>query len=287
MFTSARQSLDVGQELDLSKAIDSSALTATDWVVAGCVVVGGYAFSLLVRRIIVTVLRRSTSGASFAEVFVGRFVQASIMVVALIYALGVIGVQFAPLLGALGIGGIALALALQPTLENFFAGLVLHAQRPFRVGEEVITADVQGEVVDITTRSVVVRANSGETVHIPNSMVLGREIENLVRHGQRRTTVQVDVAYGTDVRVAREVIWEATIAATRGAETPRVMLLELGESGIRFDVDFWHGPLESERRAARDGVIEAVYEALGAASITIPFPQRTVWSGQPAKPHGD
>lgn len=273
---------------DLSGAIDTSGVGLVDWAVALGVVLGGIVVAIAVRRAVMGTLRKSSYGESFAEMLLGRLIGAVIVLVALVYALGVVGIQIAPLLGALGLGGIALALALQPTLQNLFAGLVLHAQRPLRVGEEVVTGDVQGMVTDITSRAVIITKNSGEVVYLPNSLVLDREIENLVRSGRRRSTVVVGVAYGTDLARAGEVIHAAAVGAEGVLDTAplRVLAREFADSSIEFDVDFWHAPEEAKRRAAVDSVVKAVHRALGEAGITIPFPQRTLWWGD-SEPAGD
>lgn len=262
--------------------VDLSGLGATDVALAVGIVVVGIAASIAIRRLITKALRRGTSSEGHAEVLVGRLVQATVIVLSLVYALAALGVQFAPLLGALGIGGLAVALALQPTLHNLFSGLVLHAQRPVRVGEEVITGGVAGVVIDITSRAVVVQRRSGEMVHIPNSTVLDREIENLVRQGRRRTTLEVGVAYGTDVDRARDVLTGAIrdVEGVIADPPPRVLASGFGDSSIDFDIDYWHGPLDSDRRETRDRVVGAIDRALAGAGITIPFPQRTLWWGQ-------
>ena len=261
---------------------DSSGLEPTDWVVAATILVCGIVLSMLVRRAVLGILRRGTTVESMSERLVGRFTQIVILILALSYALTVLDVRIGPLLGALGIGGIAVALALQETLRNLFAGVILHAQRPLRLGEEVITGDIQGTVVDITSRAVTIRSNSGRTMFIPNSLVLDREIVNLVREGVRRTTLEVSVAYGTDLDRALEVIRSATAGAEGVLGDPPVRVLgsEFADSAINFDIDFWHGPAEATRRQTASNVVVAVHQALGDAGITIPFPQRTVWPGE-------
>lgn len=266
---------------DLSAAIDSSGVTLQDWGIAAAVIVGGLLLATLLRRAIVFLLRRSTFRESVADRLVGRVVYVATVLVALVYALGVLGVRVAPLLGALGIGGIAVALALQPTIQNLFSGAVLHAQRPIRLGDEVITADIQGRVVDITSRAVVILANDGETVFIPNSVVLDREIVNLIRHGTRRSIVTVGVAYDSDLGHVREVLHTA-VAGLPGVQAdppPQVFAGEFAESSVQFDLLVWHEPYEADGRAVRAAVIESVHVALRDAGITIPFPQRTIWRG--------
>lgn len=266
---------------DLSAAIDSSGVTLQEWGIAAAVIVGGLLLATLLRRAIVYLLRRSTFRESVADRLVGRVVYVVTVLVALIYALGVLGVRVAPLLGALGIGGIAVALALQPTIQNLFSGAVLHAQRPIRLGDEVITADIQGRVIDITSRAVVILTNDGETVFIPNSVVLDREIVNLIRHGTRRSTVTVGVAYDSDLGHVREVLHTA-VAGLPGVladPPPQVFAGEFAESSVQFDLLVWHEPYEADGRAVRAAVVESVHVALRDAGITIPFPQRTIWRG--------
>lgn len=267
---------------DLSGAIDSTGVTVHQWGIAGAILVGGLLLATLLRRAIIALLRRSTFRESIADRLIGRVIYVTTVLIALIYAMGVLGVRVAPLLGALGIGGIAVALALQPTIQNLFSGAVLHAQRPFRLGDEVITADTQGRVVDITSRAVVILTNSGETVFIPNSVVLDREIVNLIRHGMRRTTISVGVAYGSDLARVRSILRTAVVG-TRGVlpdPQPQVFAGEFAESSVQFDLLVWHEPSDADRRAVRDAVIENVHVALRDAGITIPFPQRTIWRGE-------
>lgn len=266
---------------DSTTAAESSGLGWVEWALAALILVAGIALSIVGRRVLVGLLRRGTTIESMAERLIGRIAQVGVVMVALSYSLSTLGVRIGPLLGALGIGGLAVALAIQETLKDLFAGVILHAQRPVRVGEEIVTGDMQGTVVDITSRAVIVRSNSGRILFIPNSLVLDREIVNLVRHGTRRTTLVVGVAYGTDLRRAREVIRAAAAGAPGVLADPpvRVMCSEFADSSVNFDIDFWHGPVEFDRREASSAVVMAVHEALGDAAIVIPFPQRTVWAG--------
>lgn len=259
--------------------LESSDLGILDWVVAGAILVVGIGLSVLARRSVVRILRRGTTIDTIAETLMGRVVQVVVIVLALTYSLNALEVRIGPLLGALGIGGIAVALALQETLKNLFAGVILHAQRPVRLGEEVVSGDTQGMVTAISSRAVTLRSNSGRTIFIPNSLVLDREIVNLVRHGVRRTTLVVGVAYDTDLNMAQEVIRRAAANADGVHADPavRVLCSEFADSSVNFDIDFWHGAVETARREASSKVVIAVHVALGEAGITIPFPQRTVW----------
>jgi small-conductance mechanosensitive channel len=258
---------------------DDSALI--NWLIAFGIVIVGVLLASAARRVVGRLFRRTSADTDHAEMLISRIVQAVIILVALVYALGAIGVQISPLLGALGIGGIALALAVQPTLLNLFSGMLLHAHRPLRVGEEVRSGEFAGRVLDVTSRAVVIETYSGETVFLPNSVVVDREIVNYVRHGRRRSTLVVGVAYGTDLGQAQSVMLEAARSADGVLSSPpvRVLASEFADSSINFDVDVWHAPDELSRRQVRDRVVRAVNHALSEADITIPFPQRTLWFG--------
>ena len=274
---------DLVEPEGLADVIDPNELTYVDWLVAGGLLVGGLLVGAGARVLIGRIFRRATASSAHTERLLGRIIQAIILLVAFVYALGSVGVRITPLLGALGIGGIALALAIQPALLNLFSGLIIHAQRPLRIGDEVSTGDIEGQVVDITSRAVIVRSYRGETVFIPNSVVVDREIVNYVRLGRRRTTLVVGVAYGTDVAFARDVIHRAAsnVSGVLDQPPPRVYATEFADSSINFDVDVWHDPDEQTRREVRDELVDGIHRALIAAEITIPFPQRTLWFGHP------
>jgi len=263
----------------VSEPILGSEIEAIDWLIAGALFCGGVVMSEFVRRAVVGLLGRAARVETMAERLVGRIAQIIILVLALSYALSVLDVRIAPLLGALGISGIAVALALQETLKNLFAGVILHAQRPVRVGDEVETGDMQGMVIDVTSRSVTIRTNSGRTLFVPNSLFLDREIVNLTRHGKRRSSLKVGVAYDTDLESAREVVRAAAASAGGVLSEPPVRVLgsSFGDSSIDFEIDFWHGPREIVGREATSNVLVAVHSALDAAGVTIPFPQRRIW----------
>ena len=268
----------------LVEAVNPQDSAWLNWLIAFVILAVGIFIAVTAKRAIARLFRRSQADSAHVEILVARVVQLIIIMISLIYALGAIGVRISPLLGALGIGGIALALAVQPALLNLFSGLLIHVHRPLKIGEEVKSGDIRGTVIDVTSRAVVIETFAGETTYIPNSIVVDREVVNYVRSGRRRTTLTVGVAYGTDVALARKVINDAATSVDGVLRTPavKVFATEFAESSINFELDVWHDPDELALRQTRDRVIEAVTEALAAADITIPFPQRTLWFGETA-----
>jgi len=203
-----------------------------------------------------------------------------VVAAALVWTLDALEVRLAPLLGALGIGGLAVAFAAQSILENFFSSIVLRSRHPFRRGDQIMTRDLEGTVEDINFRTVVLRTYDGERVLIPCSDVLRNPIVNHTAFGRRRTTLTVGVAYGTDLRKAQHVLLEAVHGVPDVQvkhKEPEAYVEEFGESSIDFAVRFWHAPDIATLWRVRSEVAMAINEALAAAGITIPFPQRTLW----------
>ena len=255
-------------------------LTPGDWLQAGIVLVLALLVAVTVRRLLVRTLAHGDAERGVA-LLAGRFAGYAIVVAGTVYALASLEVRIGPLLGALGIGGIALAFALQEILSNLVAGVLLQVRRPFHRGDEIKSGDFEGVVQDIDLRVVRLRTYDGLEVFLPNAQVLGSPIVNVTRTPDRRTTLRVGVAYATDLRQAQAVLVLAATAAEHvlPRPAPDAWVEEFAESGIIFAVRFWHGADIATTVRARSAAAIAVKEALDQAGITIPFPQRTVWLG--------
>jgi small conductance mechanosensitive channel len=260
---------------ELAEALEG--ITTGDWLLAAGIVVGAIVVSRLVKRLTASFVQRG-DGARPAAQLVGRVVGGVVVVAGFVYALQVLGVRLGPVLGALGIGGLALAFAAQSILENLFASVLLQSRRPFRRGDQISTNEVEGTVVDVNFRTVVVRTYAGERVLVPCSQVLNNPIVNFTAGGTRRTTLDVGVAYDTDLATARRVLQGAvrSVDGVRADPAPEVWVEQFNESSIDFALRFWHAPDIATLWRVRSGVAMAVKSALDDAGITIPFPQRTL-----------
>ncbi len=195
----------------------------------------------------------------------------------MVYAVSSLGIRLGPLLGALGVGGIAIAIALQDVLQNFMAGVLLQVRRPFRVGEQVGLGDFEGVVRDVNLRTVELSGYDGVTVYLPNSLVAAGPILNYTRTPQSRTSLTIGVSYDTDLARARQVLLSAAASAEGVETTPpvEVWIEEFGDSAINLAVRYWHAADIASCRRVRNSVALAAKPA----STRIPFPQRTVWFG--------
>lgn len=252
-------------------------LTPIDWLVAGAIFVGGIVVARIISGLLQRLLNRTPTSEHAARL-VGRFVAYFVVVFAFVYALNSVNVPIAPLLGALGLVGIALAFAFQDILENFIAGLGMQLRRPLRPGDEVMTNEVEGVVRDITLRTVQITTFDGETVYLPNAMVWKNPIVNATARPTRRTTLMVGVAYDTDLDHAKAEL-ERAAAAAEGVladPAPAARVLEFGESSVDFAVHFWHRPQMAQVWSVRDEVARSIKRRLDEAGIEIPFPQRVL-----------
>ncbi len=259
-------------------------LTGGDWIRAGAVLIGSAMLAVVVSRVLRRVISRGL-GAGFAAIITGRLMAYAVFLVGLSYALTSLGVRVGPLLGALGLGGLVLALALQGVVGNFVSSLILQARRPFTVGDTVELEGRIGVVEDIDSRTTQIRGLDGTHIRVPNANVVDATIVNLTREPVRRSSLAVGVAYDTDLQLATEVIYQALERVPRVLSDPEpwVNLDGFGDSSIGFTVLYWHASDVPSELSARHDLVVAIHQAFAAESITIAFPQVVVWSGQ-AKP---
>jgi small conductance mechanosensitive channel len=250
-----------------------SGLTATDWMVAGSIILVAILVGWALRRAIGGILSPRT-GPLVAKL-VGRLVFALVLAFGLVYALNQVGVSMGPLLGLLGLLGLAMALAFQDVLSNFIAGVMLSVRRPFRVGDEVSSSGYDGVVEDVSLRSTTITTFDGTRVFIPNSTVWQEPIENWTATGSRRTTLAIGVGYETDLDSVRSTMLSAvrSVDAVRDQPGPEAYVEEFGDNSINFAVRFWHDPGAASEWSTRDVVARRLKEELDDAGVEIPFPQ--------------
>lgn len=271
----------------LAEALQTDGIDGWEWATAGITLAATIVVSIAVRWALDRVLERRLDPA--LSTLIARVAGYAVFAVGFVYALESLGVRIGPILGALGIAGIAIAFALRDILENFVAGVMLQLKRPFTYGDQVLINDYEGTVRSIDSRVVTIETPDGETVMIPSVTVIKADLNNYTQLGQRRTTLPVGVAYGTDLEQARRVLERAVRGADGVQESPApdVLLEAFGDSSIDFVVRYWHEPSIAELWRTRHNVAASVERALADADIAIPFPQRRLWIDVPdGRPEG-
>ncbi len=260
--------------------VDNS-ITSGDWVEAAGILGGSLLLAIVVSRVLRRVLAHGI-GPGFASIIMARLASYAIFLVGLFYGLTSLGIRVGPLLGALGLGGLVVALALQGVVENFVSSIILQARRPFTIGDSVELDGRTGVIVDIDSRTTLLYALDGTQVRIPNAKVASSTIVNLTREPVRRSTLEVGVSYDTDLQAAQEALLAAIGRVPRvlSEPPPIVNITGFGASSIGLSILFWHDSDIPSELAARTDLVIAVHQALSADDITIAFPQVVVWSGQ-------
>jgi small-conductance mechanosensitive channel len=259
-------------------------LTLGDWLLALAILVGALIGGRVARAVLARRFKNQGDTAGYAAAIVGNVVTWAAGLAGIVYALGILGVRLAPLLGAIGIGGIALALATQSILANFIASILIQTRRPFRRGDQIGSNGFEGVVEGVNLRAVAINTFDGERVLIPAADVLGAPITNFTVLGARRTTLQLGVGYGTDLEQAQSVILDAvnSVEAVLDDPAPEAVVELFNESSIDFAIRFWNHPQRAFLWHVRSEVAMAVKRALDEAGIEIPFPQRVMIAGPPA-----
>ena len=199
-----------------------------------------------------------------------------VLAITLIAVLNQFGVQTASIIAVLGAAGLAVGLALQGTLSNVAAGVMLLFLRPFKVGDYVEAGGASGTVKEVGLFNTELSTPDNVYIVVPNSSIFSREISNYSRYATRRLDISVGVAYDADLTKAMEVL-TATLEADGRAlpePAPQVMVTELGDSAITINLRFWVNA--ADLWPCKWEMNKAVKEALDAAGIEIPFPQRVM-----------
>jgi small conductance mechanosensitive channel len=203
-----------------------------------------------------------------------RVVRVLVLGLFLIMALQNLGVELLPLIAGIGLAGAGIALAMQGVLSNVVAGLTIIFTRPFRVGEYIAIAGVEGRVDSIHLFSTTLGHTDLSRVVIPNRKIVGEILHN---YGQlRQLEVYVGVAYDTDLTQALAAIETVLQSNARVLKDPAPVLqvVTLADSSVNIGVKPWvtvpdYGPATGE-------INRQILEAFRGSNIVIPFPQREV-----------
>jgi len=191
-------------------------------------------------------------------------------------ALGQLGVQTASFIAIIGAAGLAVGLALQGSLSNFAAGVLIIILRPFRVGEFVEVAGEAGSVENIKIFTTELRTGDNKCVIIPNARVLDSNIVNYSSTGTRRIDMVFGIGYGDNIDQAYDVI-KNIIAADKRILTEKeatIAVSELADSSVNFIVRPW--VKTADYWAVKHAITEQIKKRFDEENISIPFPQQDV-----------
>ena len=200
----------------------------------------------------------------------------ALLLIGFLFAAAAAGFEIGRLTLLAGAFGVGIGFGLQDVVNNFVSGLILAFERPIQVGDIVDLGTVQGTVGRIGMRSSVIRTFQGADVVVPNSNLISSQMINWTRSDRlRRVDVAVGVAYGTDQGEVFNVLTEVAHKHPDVLDQPEpsVLLRGFGDSSLNFELRFWTYRFDGFMRIQSE-VTRAILDALIAAGITIPFPQR-------------
>lgn len=208
--------------------------------------------------------------------FLSAMVRYAIVAFTLIAVLGRIGVQTTSVIAVLGAAGLAVGLALQGSLSNLAAGVLLVVFRPFRAGEYVDLGGAAGTVTQVQIFSTTLRTVDDKIIVIPNGKVIAGNIINTSREPNRRTEIIVGVAYDADIDVVKKVLGDIIAADKRIMHDKgvTVRLNEMAASTLNFVVRVW--TTNGDATEVNWDLLENFKRALDANNIGIPYPQMDV-----------
>ncbi|MEH0873480.1 small-conductance mechanosensitive channel MscS [Pectobacterium cacticida] len=208
--------------------------------------------------------------------FLSALVRYGIIAFTLIAVLSRIGVQTASVIAVLGAAGLAVGLALQGSLANFAAGVLLVIFRPFRTGEWVDLGGVSGSVTQVQIFSTTLRTADGKIIVVPNGKIIAGNIINSSREPDRRTEIIVGVAYDADIDVVKKLLGDIVAADARILHDKGVTirLNEMAASSLNFVVWVW--TTNGNAQAVYWDLLENFKRVLDEHRIGIPYPQMDV-----------
>jgi len=264
----------------ITDEFDLSTITTSDGIFATVALLSSILLAYVAKRVLRRVLNDIDGMPVLAGDVIARIVSYVILTLGVVMALEALGFSFGLVGSVFLLLIILVVLAAKPLLQDLGAGLIIQLRRPFHVGDQVVIHEVEGNIDEVSARTVRLMTVDGRRVHFPNRAVLEGAITNLTSEGQRLSTFIVGAAYDTDLEQAREVIVTAlgTAAAVLAEPPPDAYVQEFAESTINIACRFWHEPQIQAEWTARDEAMRAVKRALDEHGITIALPQRVLWN---------
>ncbi|CNH76766.1 protein involved in stability of MscS mechanosensitive channel [Yersinia massiliensis] len=255
---------------------------AVNLVAALLILTVGSIIAKVVSRMLARVMKLRGIDVTVAD-FLAAMARYSILAFTIVAVLGRLGVQTASVIAVIGAAGLAVGLALQGSLSNFAAGVLLVAFRPFKAGEYVDLGGVAGTVVQVQIFSTTLRTVDDKIIVVPNGKIIANNIINTSREPNRRTDMVIGVAYDADIDVVKKVLGDIIAADKRVMQDKgvTVRLNEMAASSLNFTVRVW--TTNGDAADVYWDLLENFKRALDAYKIGIPFPQMDVHLHQTAK----
>jgi len=266
---------DFISNFDQDQAVNLAQTYLVPLALAIVVLLVGLILAGWIRRMVISATTRAKIEATLAKFF-GSLAKWGVLILVGIVILGILGIETASFAVVLGAAGFAIGMAMQGSLGNLAAGVMLLIFRPYKVGQVVNISGVTGKVDEIELFTTTIDTFDNRRFIIPNGSIFGSTIENISFHPTRRVDVPVGIEYKADLDRSREVLMQAAMSLDNLLEDPApvVFLGDLGDSAVSWTVRVWVNA--EDFWSTKEALTRAVKQHLDDAGIAIPFPQMDV-----------
>ncbi len=209
--------------------------------------------------------------------FLSQLIYVLIVVFVAIASLEKMGIKTTSFIAVIGAAGFAIGLALQGSLSNFAAGVLILALKPFTTGDFIEGGGVKGTVEEIQIFNTVLKAFGNETIIVPNSKLINDNVTNYSSSEKRRVDVRVGVAYDSDMEFVKSVIRGITDSDSRIHKDPQpdIVIVEFGDSSINLSIRLWTDGINYW--SVYFNIMDKIKSEFDRNEIEIPFPQNVVY----------
>ena len=241
---------------------------------AAIFIIGRFA-AQLVANLVYNTMKRAKVDPTLNK-FVKNLLYTALLTFVIIAALGAMKVNTGSFIAVIGAAGLAIGLALQGSLSNFAAGVLMIIFKPIKVGDFVEVGGATGTVKEVAIFNTIIAGPDNVRIIVPNSHVTGSNVINYTVNGTRRVDLVIGVSYEDDIKKTKEVLLNVLKSNEKVLDNPApfVGVKELADSSVNFVVRPWVKP--EHYWDVYFGVTEDAKYALEANGLTIPFPQRDV-----------
>jgi len=247
------------------------------FVAAVLILIVGFWLAGRARKWTVHALSRGPVKDDMLQSFFGSIVRYLIIIVTILAVLGEFGIQTTSLIAVLGAAGLAVGLALQGTLSNVAAGVMLLIFRPFRTGQYVEIGGIAGTVKELTLFFTELNTPDNVQIIVPNSGIWGQPLKNYSSYPTRRVDITFGISYADDINKAMDIIRSVYEADPRSMKEPEPFLgvIALNDSSVDIVMRLWVA--NADYWPVKFDITKKVKERFDEEGITIPFPCRTVY----------
>jgi len=236
-------------------------------------------FGRVVARLITRGLRKMMQAQEvdkILETFVCNLAYWTMMIFVIIATISQIGIQTTSLIAIMGAAGLAVGLALQGSLANFAAGVLIVLFRPYRVGDWVEAAGISGSVEQVQILTTMLKTGDNKIIIVPNGQIMSSIITNYSANNTRRVDLTIGVSYDDDLDKVRSTIKSLVDADARIKKDPECLIAvaELADSSVNFTVRPWVET--ADYWAVKFELTEAIKKRFDQDGISFPFPQQDV-----------